>query len=236
MQIIAVSDLHGHLPDIPECDLLLVGGDVCPDYDRAQQANWLRTKFSSWLRSAPARVVVGVGGNHDFVLQTALGTKYSIGHDLPWMYLDNSWIEIPGLGDLNGFDQDVKIWGSPYSNKYGNWAFMLPEEELADMWRMIPRDINILMVHGPVHGYGDVVTQMMWDDEKGCWDDKGEHVGSTSLYNQLNYDEWPNLKLIISGHIHESFGHYQFKSYDVYNVSVLNEDYKLTNKPTMIEM
>lgn len=48
MRIVALSDQHGFLPEIPPCDLAIVAGDVCPDrfgpfmaaHDPHQQQAW----------------------------------------------------------------------------------------------------------------------------------------------------------------------------------------------------
>jgi len=64
MLVTAVSDLHGFLPPIDPCDLLLVAGDVCPvdDHRPPAQAMWLDTTFRRWLDAVPATHVVGVAG------------------------------------------------------------------------------------------------------------------------------------------------------------------------------
>jgi 3',5'-cyclic AMP phosphodiesterase CpdA len=62
VRIVAVSDLHGFLPEIPACDLLIVAGDVCPDrfgpfmaaHDPYQQQAWFDRKVRPWLAEAPA--------------------------------------------------------------------------------------------------------------------------------------------------------------------------------------
>ena len=58
MRIVAISDLHGNLPAVPPCDLLVVGGDICPDrydseidarLDPSQQERWLHEPFAEWV-------------------------------------------------------------------------------------------------------------------------------------------------------------------------------------------
>jgi len=65
VRICCVSDLHGALPAIPDCDLLLLGGDYCPT--SRDQNWWLRDYFKPWLEEIAERgtVIVGVAGNHD---------------------------------------------------------------------------------------------------------------------------------------------------------------------------
>ena len=59
MIICAVSDLHGQLPDIPKCDLLLIAGDVCPvtNHSLDFQEHWLDTEFRWWLKKIPAKKI-----------------------------------------------------------------------------------------------------------------------------------------------------------------------------------
>jgi len=47
-------------------------------------------------------------------------------------------------------DCGIKIWGSPYTPEFNNWAFSLKTEEAKqEMWKTIPNNIDILMTHGP---------------------------------------------------------------------------------------
>lgn len=226
MRIVATSDFHGTLPDIPECDLLLIGGDVCPVWDHHLpfQRKWLLNDFAEWLDVQPASVIVGIGGNHDFALQD----DPALGHALPWAYFNNEARVIsPGLGV-----PDLKVFGSPYSNRFGKWAFMKSEGELAEMYRAIPRDIDILLVHGPPYGFGDKVPGKVWVGA--TWTE--ERVGSTSLANQLAYDMWPNLKMVVFGHIHEGYGEYSLKQARVLNVSQMNDEYRPVNPPMVIDL
>lgn len=61
-------------------------------------------------------------------------------------YLEDSGCEVLGY----------KIWGSPWSPTFFNWAFNLDiGEPLASKWELIPNDTEILITHGPPIGHGD---------------------------------------------------------------------------------
>ena len=49
--------------------------------------------------------------------------------DLDWHYLQDETIEIDGLS----------VYGSPWTSRFQDWAFMLSEEELARRWARSPR-------------------------------------------------------------------------------------------------
>jgi Icc-related predicted phosphoesterase len=223
MRVVITSDLHGSLPEIPECDLLLISGDVCPvwNHDLKYQESWLRAEFYDWQRQQPAKKQVVIPGNHDFVLERKPGLT---GHLFGTWLIDQTGV-IPDL--------DVKIHGSPWSNKFGNWAYMATEDQLREKWLKIPKDIDILMVHGPAHGYGDQVNGFSMV-KRGMWEK--EHVGSTSLYNVLTYHDWPNLKLFTFGHIHEGYGEYQLGDIKLINGSHMDDEYQPNNPPVVIEL
>lgn len=219
MKIVATSDFHGKTyPKIPECDILLIGGDVTPvwNHDRNFQRYWLRSDFTDWLEAQPAKHIVGIGGNHDF----ALSRWKSLGYELPWNYLCNESVTLDG----------VKIWGSPYAPKFGNWSFMLPDHMLEETWNDIPSDIDILLTHGPSWGTLDETQHILpWESEE------DRHVGSRTLMERLN-GNFPNLKLFAFGHIHEAYGVVEKDGVTYANVSYVNGDYAPGQMPFVFDL
>lgn len=212
MKLCLVSDLHGHLPELPLSDLILLGGDICPDGNIFTQVAWLNDIFRKWL-AAQRAPVVGVAGNHDFVFQDAS----HLVPRLPWTYLRDSETTVAGF----------KIYGSPWQPRFFDWAFNLDEPELAEKWAHIPDDIDILLLHGPPLGYGDNAPRM----------DRGErtevHVGSPSLLERVKQTK---PRLVVFGHIHPGYGVYQLGETVLVNASLVNDKYQPVNAPVLVEL
>lgn len=175
MKIGITGDFHGALPEVPPCDLLLIHGDIGDSID------WLQRRLIPWLAAIEVPVI-GIAGNHDFIAQK----HPQLFAELPWLYLqDEAAVVTSSRGD------NIKVWGTPWSVQFGGWAFMRPDDGLAERWALIPADTEILLVHGPARGYGDLAQGR-------------SSVGSRTLLERI--DQLPDLQLVAFGHIHEGYG------------------------------
>lgn len=198
MVALATADLHGELPDVPGCDLLIIAGDVCPvtDHSLSRQIQWLEGQFSDWLRSLSAARVLGIAGNHDFALQS----HPALAHALPWTYLQDSGCTVGG----------VSFWGVPWVPNLPLWAFHAGPERLADAYRQVPDGTDVVISHGPPRGLCDRT-------------EKGRDVGAVQAVAMLGRVE-PSV--YVCGHIHEAFGSAQSGRTEVLNVSYVDERYQ----------
>lgn len=196
--LVAISDLHGNLPDdLPGGDVLVVGGDVCPitDHEIGFQARWLRDELYPWMDSLPHAEIVWIAGNHDFVCQTDGWEPGGRGH-----YLLDSGIELGG----------VSLHGTPWVPKLEGWAFHATDERLAEICAAIP-PVDVLISHGPPLGIGD----RLWN---------GALAGSPALLERLDADP---PRACVTGHIHEAHGRWTHGSTDVANVSHVDVHYEV---------
>jgi Icc-related predicted phosphoesterase len=209
MRLALTSDLHGHLPEVPPCDVLLIAGDVCPleSHDLDFQADWLRHRFTRWLRRVPARQTIFIAGNHDFVFD-----------EDPALVADITW---PGvyLQDSGCVWEGVRFWGSPWARYLPGWAFTAREEDLRRHWERIPTDTQVLLVHGPPQGLGDEVIGNISGDLL--------HVGSRTLREALS--RLTGLELVVFGHIHECAGFYRLSGLPLVNASLMDAAYEPVN-------
>ena len=218
MRICCTSDLHGHLPEIPDCDLLLLGGDYPPMPQPREQYWWYRDQFAPWLESIHKRgtETVGVAGNWDSLFEK----DYKRLPRMDWTYLQDSGVTRFGL----------QIFGLPWQLRYGDWAFNLDEDELEERYSHIPKGTDIIISHGPPKGLGDKTIHR-------------ERCGSVSLKERIHQIV---PRLVVCGHNHSGYGLHasvftnscgvvERKIY-VVNASHVNEAREPANPPIIVEL
>lgn len=224
MRIIATSDLHGTLPEIPEADVLIVAGDVCPMYSHAvrDQYEWLDTNFRNWLLENLEKVdkIIGIAGNHDFVFERWPDKVAEL--FLPWTYLQDKGTTINKFTE--GGCVSLNFWGTPWVPNLARWAFHDTDAGLDARFAAIPEDIDVVIAHGPPFLYRDRTVPKFGD----------VHAGFPGASTML----W-RVKPIayVCGHIHEGYGVEKHPSgATVYNVAHQTENYEAINPPVWIDV
>ena len=209
-RIVASSDFHGKLPtNIPECDLFLIAGDICPSGEPIEQAAWLNTTFRNWLETVPAKKVVAIAGNHDQIFERA---PELVPINLRWHYLQDSFITINGL-TIYGTPWQLPFWG----------AFNLSDGRLTEIYKKIPNNTDIIISHGPPFGIHDEVPGK----------NSPIHTGSNSLRTRVLQIK---PKLCIFGHIHQAYGLSTQDGITFANVSLVNDDLKIAHNPRLFDL
>ena len=216
MKIIATSDLHGHLPNIPDGDLLLICGDFVPleiqRYSRLCR-DWMLQEFTDWVNEQPVNKVLFICGNHEVGLEKCTRfLKDTFPFNNKITYLEDEEYNYKGL----------RIYGTPWCKIFYNWAFMLNDIGLQSIYSKIPEGLDILMTH-----------DAPYQNEVGFIHDSPyvSRVVDASNYILGDIIEEKKPKLSLCGHIHSGTKELaKIEDTKFVNVSYVDEYYNPINK------
>lgn len=201
MRIWHISDTHTYhnLLEIPEgIDMVIHSGDCSNPRDPYNNEPEVR-EFIDWYKQLPIEYKVFVAGNHDTSIEKRLVTKKDF-KDNGITYLENEYVTICG----------VKLFGSPHTPQFGQWAFMKDRVKLERFWSKAINELcDIIIVHGPPKG----ILDKSYDRNNYM-----ESCGDKSLLNRVLEVE-PSYMCF--GHIHNTK--------DIINAGV----FKLSNSKTL---
>lgn len=209
MRLICISDTHNQKIEIPNGDVLIHAGDATNDGTIEE----LRA-FSNWFKSLPHKTKIFVAGNHDVLFEKNRQLAESLFGDAV-IYLQDSSVMVEG----------IKFYGSPWQPVFFEWAFCLPRgSALAEKWKLIPDDVEVLITHSPPHGILDAVPHSEGERNEGC----------EELRKRI--EKLRKLKLHIFGHIHEGYGSTEQFGIKFFNASICNGDYLPIHEPIVIDL
>ncbi|KAF3385463.1 putative rhamnogalacturonate lyase C [Penicillium rolfsii] len=180
--VVCISDTHNVQISVPDGDILIHAGDLTQSGSFQELQDAL-----GWLRSLPHPIKIVIAGNHELLLDSAWddssGQAASKRAQLDWgdiIYLKNDEVTIPCS---NG--RQLRVYGSPYSIRHGNWAFQYPQNQ--DIWTgSVPDGIDVLITHSPPFAHLDLLK-----------------LGCPHLLQTL----WRvRPRLHVFGHVHEGSG------------------------------
>lgn len=205
MRLVLLSDTHGRHKklNIPDGDVLIHCGDF------SHRGNLAETEaFGRWFAAQPHPFKVLTCGNHD------AATENPVARNL----LRSLGIEV--LVDSGATIGGLRFYGSPWTPRFGDWAWMRDDAELGGYFADIPHNLDVLVTHGP--------PRLILDRN-----DAGENCGSMALLAAVT---WHRPRLHVFGHIHEARGMCQRGDTDFLNVANLSSDYTRLHDPVVYDL
>ncbi len=179
MKIIATSDLHGHLPNIEQADIVCIVGDISPrpmKNDIQAQWQWFNTIYLPWVESLPSRYVITVAGNHD-----KFRKYHGIVSTAKHIYLENSGVQLEGYS----------FYGTPHTIKLNDDLTFKPLCEKSErIFGMIPSRVDFLLSHSSPYGANNCGA---------LYNGEGPDIGCRELTAAIRERD---IKYIFCGHIH----------------------------------
>ena len=213
MRACHISDCHDVNIDLDNLvpngiDILFITGDMTYR-GRPEELSALLDQLT--ILRARIKYIICVAGNHELGCeQDVHGWKEAFCR-AGCVLLHHESIEIDG----------VKIFGSPYTPAFFDWAFMYDPKDASSYWDQIPSDTQVLLTHGPPYGILDKCPN--------------GNVGCPTLRDKV-LNDLPNLKYHMFGHIHPSFGKTEISGVEFSNGSIMNDRYKPVYKPLTFDL
>jgi Icc-related predicted phosphoesterase len=216
LKIVAISDTHNRHSKlvIPECDILIHAGDWTGMGRESEVRN-----FAKWInKQTQAKHTVLIPGNHELEFENNLPAS------LLWFKEEapNAHLLINEQVTIEG----IKIYGSPITPFFCDWAWNKWPHEIGPYWEAIPDDTQILITHGPPH---DILDKTTYAD--GVW--RADRLGCYALGHRIR--KLKDLDLHFFGHIHASNGEKHVDGVSHYNCCICDEQYNPTQPITIVE-
>jgi Icc-related predicted phosphoesterase len=157
IRVVCVADTHNLRPTLPPGDLLVHAGDLTEwgTFDEVQsELKWLSTQLHEHK--------IVIAGNHDLLFDEEFLAKHPerrnpqsrTRHDLDFgtvTYLQDESITL----SFTAQKRELKVYGSPWTPRYGTSAFQYPRDK--DVWsERVPLRTDVLITHGPPARFNNI--------------------------------------------------------------------------------
>lgn len=181
-------------------DIIIHAGDISGRGERDEVL-----AFLDWYSEQDYAHRILVPGNHDFEFERFPKEMEAECKKRDIILLNDSGVTVMG----------IKIWGSPVQPWFHDWAFNRQRgKDIQKHWKLVPKDTEILITHGPAANMLDMTTYADGSDR--------EPVGCEDLAKLI---ENSKIRLHVCGHIHEARGITYKKECTYVNASFLDRCY-----------